>query len=302
MKHPITCLAFLVALSAPRIASADVKVVTTTPDLASVAAAVGGEHADVTALALPTQDPHFVDARPHLALALSRADLLVVVGLDLEVGWLPTLQTNARNGDIQAGSRGYLDASKHVDRLGVPKTRIDRSMGDVHPGGNPHYMFDPRAALAVARAMAGRMAEIDSDHAEAYRRNLERFESRVRAKLRKWKRAAKALSGEPVVTYHFSFPYLADWLGFEVVSQVEPKPGIPPNPRHVMRVLKRARKRNVGIVLQEGWYPTNASELIADKAGATLVRIPGGPDFKGGESYVHWIDGIVARLVRAAKE
>lgn len=302
MKHPITCLAFLIALSAPRIASADVKVVTTTPDLASVAAAVGGEHADVTALALPTQDPHFVDPRPHLALALSRADLLVVVGLDLEVGWLPTLQTNARNGDIQAGSRGYLDASKHVDRLGVPTTRIDRSMGDVHPGGNPHYMFDPRAALAVARAMAGRMAEIDSDHADAYRRNLKRFESRVRAKLRKWKRAAKALSGEPVIAYHFSFPYLADWLGFEVVSQIEPKPGIPPNPRHVMRVLKRARKRNVDIVLQEGWYPTNASELIADKAGATLVRIPGGPDFKDGESYVHWIDGIVARLVRAAKE
>ena len=300
MRITLSILAAIVfALGAPRVASADLRVVTTTADLASVARAVGGDDVEVTAIALPTQDPHFVDARPHLALELSRADLLIAVGLGLEVGWLPTLQTGARNGDIQNGGRGFLDASSAIDPLAVPSGRVDRSQGDIHPGGSPHYMFDPRRVAQVARAIATRMAELDPDNAAGYASRARRFTEQLLTARAGWEARLEGLRGEKVIAYHASFDYLADWLGFEVVEHIEPRPGIPPNPRHVARVLASARRNSVDVILQEAFYPESTSELIAERSGATLLRIPGGPSFRRGESYLDFMERVVGMLDRA---
>lgn len=280
-------------------AHADLDVVTTTSDLAAITKEIGGEHVDVTALSLPTQDPHFVDPRPHFALALSRADLLIAIGLGLEVGWLPTLQTAARNGDIQRGGRGYLEAAAHVAPLAVPAGRVDRSQGDIHPGGSPHFMLDPRRVARVARAIGERLATLDPGHRAAYESGTQRFVERLEQARAGWERELSALRGKKLIAYHASFAYLADWLGFDVAEHIEPRPGIPPNPHHVAHVLGAARRHDVKIILQESFYPESTSEVIAQRTGARLVRIPGGPDARRGETYRDFMNGVV-RLLRGA--
>jgi zinc/manganese transport system substrate-binding protein len=282
-------------------AHAELRVVATTSDLAAISAAVGGSRVQVVSLALPTQDPHFVDPRPHLALDLARADLLVLVGLELEVGWLPTLQLGSRNAKIQRGSPGYLDCSTLVQRLEVPQGPVDRSMGDVHAGGSPHYMLDPRRAARVAEGIAARMSELDPTHAAGYREQLARFLRELDAARARWEQALALLRGRPVIGYHRSLGYLADWLGLSLVEHLEPRPGIPPNPRHLARVLSLARSHGVRLFLQETYYPTNASQTLAQHAGATLVQLRAAPDFDHGENYVKYMDALVAKLAGVAK-
>ncbi|XXF75600.1 metal ABC transporter substrate-binding protein [Myxococcaceae bacterium GXIMD 01537] len=277
-------------------ARANLNVVTTTSDLAALTQAVGGDKVKVTALALPTQDPHFVDAKPNLALALSRADLLVVVGLELEVGWLPTLQIGARNSKIQTGNPGYVDASRFVKLLEVPAGTVDRSQGDVHPGGNPHYLYDPRAGLAVARGIAARMKQLDPANAATYDANLAKFSAELEQARAGWEKRLAGLRGAPVIAYHRTTAYLADWLGFEPIAFLEPKPGIPPNPAHVAKVLTLGRQKKARMVLQEEYYPDTTAKLVASKIPAPLVIIPGGTDFRGGETYVKHLEQLVSRL------
>jgi zinc/manganese transport system substrate-binding protein len=296
MKYPLfsVVLAFLLVL-APR-ARADVAIVATTPDLASVARAVGGSRVKVTALALHTQDPHWVDAKPSLALALAKADLLVLTGADLEIGWLPALLTGSRNGKVQPGSPGYLDASTLVDLLDAPAGKVDRSMGDVHPQGNPHYMLDPRRAERVAVGIGKRLAEIDPEGRAAYLEGSRRFVSDLREARERWKPALDRLRGKKIVAYHRSLTYLADWLGLDVVEHLEPRPGIPPSPRHVAHVIAVGREQGVSLVVHESWFPTNTSNVAADKIGARLATIPGMPDFRGGQSYVAFLGALLAKL------
>lgn len=296
---------FLLALNAVLLgllslpAHADLKVVATVPDLAALARAVGGEHVKVTSLALPTQDPHFVDARPSLALEVNRADLLLAIGLELEVGWLPALQNGARNPRILTGSPGYLEAAAFVrPLLEVPTTRVDRSQGDVHSGGNPHFLYDPRAALTVARGISERLASLDPKHAEDYRANLEKFSAELEKARAGWEQRLAGLKGAPVVAYHRTTAYLADWLGFETIAHLEPKPGIPPNPAHVAQVLGQARQRKARFLLQEDYYPTNASKLVAGKVPAPLVVFPSGTDFRGGQTYLQHMEDLVMRLAK----
>lgn len=290
--------AALLCLLAPR-ARADLNVVATVPDLAALAKAVGGEHVQVTSLALPTQDPHFVDAKPNLALALNRADLLLAVGLELEVGWLPTLQLGARNAKIQTGNPGYLDASQFVRLLELPSAPVDRSQGDVHPGGNPHYLYDPRQALAVARGIAARMEQLDAKNAATYRANLEKFATEVEKARAGWEKRLAGLKGAPVIAYHKTTAYLADWLGFEPIAFLEPKPGIPPNPAHVARVLALGRQKKARLVLQEEYYPDTTSKLVASKVPAPLVILPAGTNFRGGQTYLQRMEEMVSRLEKA---
>lgn len=292
----LALLASAWSLGAAARASADLRVVATTADLAAVAREVGGSRVQVTALALPTQDPHFVDARPNLVLPLARADLLLAVGLDLEVGWLPTLQQGSRNRAIQTGARGYLECGSLVERLEVPTGRVDRSMGDVHGGGSPHYMLDPRRAVAVARGIASRMAELDPAGAARYRDGAEAFARSIDEARAGWERRLSSLRGAKVVAYHRSFGYLADWLGFEVVEHLEPRPGIPPNPRHVAQVLSTARARGVRLVLQESYYPDHTSRMVAEAISARVVRLPAAPSFRDAESYGAFMARVVAVL------
>lgn len=283
----------------PSSAWAQLKVVATTADLASLAQDIGREHARVTALALHTQDPHFVDARPHLALELAKADLLLAVGLDLEIGWLGTLQTGSRNGKIQSGARGYLECSAFVRVLEIPKGKVDRSRGDVHPTGNPHYMFDPRQAARVAKGIAERMAELDPENAAAYKQNAIALIKQLGVANRAWQKQLAPARGAKVIAYHKSFPYLADWLGLTVVEHVEPKPGIPPNPHHVAHVMATARRHDVRVILQESFYPSKVAQVIAEKTGTHLVRIPAAPNFRGGQSYIAHMGAIVSEISKA---
>lgn len=281
---------------APHVAHAQLEVVATVPDLAAIAKELGGEHVQVTSLALSTQDPHFVDARPHLALVLHRADLLLTVGLGLEAGWLPTLLVGARNPDIQAGAPGHLDCSTLVRLLEVPAQRVDRSMGDVHPGGNPHYLYDPRAAAIVAQGIAERLRHVDVAHAAVYVENLARFLDRLKHARETWESRLRAHRGAPLVAFHKTTAYLADWLGLAEVDYLEPKPGIPPNPAHVARVLGVARQRGVRLVTQEQYYPDVTAKLVAEKIPAALARLPGGTRFEKGQSYVEHLNEIGAML------
>lgn len=277
-------------------ARADLNVVTTTPDLAAIAKAVGGDKVTVQSLALPTQDPHFVDAKPNLALALNKADLLIAVGLELEIGWLPTLQIGARNAKIQTGNPGFLDASQFVKVLEVPESPVDRSQGDVHPGGNPHYLYDPRAAVLVARGVEARMAQLDAKNAATYQANLQKFTTELEQARAGWEKRLAGLKGAPVIAYHKTTAYLADWLGFTPIAFLEPKPGIPPNPSHVAQVLGLGKQKKARMVMQEEYYPSTTAQLVASKVPAPLVIIPGGANFRGGQTYVQHMEDLVTRL------
>ncbi len=287
----------LAALFVAGPAVAAVRVVTTVPDLAALTLAVGGDDVHVVSMARPGEDPHFVDAKPSLALDLSRADLLVLVGLDLEIGWLPPLLTGSRNARIQRGAPGWLDASTLVQVLERPTAPVDRSMGDIHPGGNPHYLHDPRRAGLVAEGIAVRLAAIDPVHAAAYRARTDAFRAALDAELLRWTEQAASLRGAPVVAWHRSWAYLADWLGFRIVAELEPKPGIPPTPAHVARVVGTARAENVRIVLQESYFPTTNGRAVAERAGARLVVVPGCTDVAAGQTYLQHVDALVVALV-----
>ena len=279
--------------------AAQVNVAATVPALAAIAREIGGDRVSITSLSLPTQDPHFVDARPSLALALNRADLLLLVGLELEQGWLPTLLTGSRNPKIQLGAPGYLDCSASVRLLGIPQGPVDRRMGDVHAGGNPHYLFAPKNALSLAQTIADRFSQIDPEGAAAYAENARKFRAALSSRIEAWEKRMAPFRGRAIISYHSSWLYLADWLGLKEVAFVEPKPGIAPTPAHVTKVLAAGRREKVGAILQETFYADSTSRLIAEKIPAKLVKLQGGPDFRGGESYADSIEALIAAVESA---
>lgn len=285
-------------------AEARVRIVATTPDLAAIAAAVGGDEVEVRALSAPSQDPHYVDARPSLLVPMSRADLLMINGLELEVGWLPSLQTNARNAAIQTGARGFFDASSHVTRQQVPTRRIDRSMGDVHPGGNPHFTFDPRRGVEIARALADTLSHLEPGLRSHWEQGAERFAQELEALAQRERARFASLPAEArkVVSYHQSLVYLFDWLQLEEVATIEPLPGIDPNPRHTASVLQTMRAQGVDVVIQEEFYPRSVSNTLCSMTGAELVVIEGGTRFESGQSYVEHIEAVVDAIYSAVAE
>ena len=283
-------------------AAADLKVVTTHADLAAITLAIGGDRVEVVNLCEPTQDPHFVDARPDLMLELNQADLLILVGLQLEVGWLPNLITGARNPDILPGTDGYLDTSTLVERKDVPIGDIDRSEGDIHPGGNPHFTRHPESGLYIAKGISMRLALLDPDNASTYRRNYAVFEKELTEAIQGWDEKIAPFAGVPVVGYHESWIYFTDWLDLHMIGFVEPKPGIPPDPEHVAGLLERMRSHEVKIILQEEYYPDTTSQLLAEKSGATLIIVDGGVHLDDGDTYISSIDKTIDNLVTALSE
>jgi zinc/manganese transport system substrate-binding protein len=285
----------ILLLSAP--AHAKLKVVATVTDLAVIAREIGGDEVDVTALARPAQDPHFVDPRPSLVLDLKRADLLVLIGADLETGWLPSLVLQSRNPGIQRGAPGVLDASTRVDLLEVPTQKIDRSMGDIHAPGNPHYTKDPRNGLRIAAALSEKLAELDPSHASQFAASAARFRDSLAAKIREWQTALAPLKGTKVITYHRSWIYFTSWSGLTEVGHVEPKPGLAPSIGHLAKVLRSMQAQNVSLILIEPWYSTATSETLSEKGHATLLRLPGMAG--DNESYAAHMDRLVGAVVQA---
>jgi zinc/manganese transport system substrate-binding protein len=292
-------LLLMVLLLAALPANAALNVVATVSDLAALAKEVGGSHVNVMSMSVPTQDPHFVDARPNLAVQLNKADLLLAIGLQLEIGWLPTLVNGARNPKIQLGAPGYLECATLVSSRDIPQQAIDRSMGDIHPGGSPHFLSDPREAAKVARGISKRLSQLDAAHAADFEANTQAFLTKLETTRQGWEQRMAPFKGTEFIAYHRTWTYFSDWLGIQPVEFIEPKPGIPPNPTHVVHVLSVARTKKIPVILQETYYPDSSSKIIAEKAGATLVKVSGGTKFQSGQSYIEHIEEVVGALHKA---
>ena len=249
-------------------------VVSSIPTLGSLAKEVGGARIEVESLGKGYQDPHFVEPKPNLMLVLNRADLLLHVGLELEIGWLPPLVLGSRNPKIQPGELGNLDCSRSIPVLDVPTTKLDRSMGDIHPQGNPHYWLPPANAKIIAREIAERLQQLDPDGRAEYGKNLAAFSKRVDAKTREWAPMTVKLKGVKVATYHKSWSYVSQWLGLQEVGYVEPKPGIPPDPQHLARLITVMKQEGAKLLMMENFYNKSVATLVAEKAGAKLLTLP----------------------------
>jgi zinc/manganese transport system substrate-binding protein len=282
------------ALVASTPAHAKLHIVATTAPLGALARAVGGDDVDVAVLAASSEDPHFVEPKPSLILSLNRADIVVQNGLELEVGWLPKLITQARNPKLHV-----IDTSSLVTLLGVPQGKVDRAMGDVHAGGNPHFLVDARRGAQLARSIGERLASLDDAAAARHRARAQSVAEELDALADKMRARAAALPIEKrnVVAYHRSLTYLLDWLTLAEVATVEPVPGVPPNPSHVALVLQTMKGKGVKVLLQEEFYPKSTSQTLAQLSGAKLVVLSGGP--RDGESYVQWVSRSAEEVLRA---
>ncbi len=283
---------------------AKLRIAATLPDLGWIAEQVGGEDAEVTVLCPGPMDPHYLPAKPSLARRLARADLLVYNGLELEIGWLPLLIDAARNPRVRPGAEGELDCSTALQKvLDVPEAPLDRSQGDVHPLGNPHYTRDPRNCATLGRLMAGRMAELDPDRAEYYRRRAAELDTLMAGLIEGWERRAVSIAGHPLIVYHRSWIYLREWLGLESAGEIEHRPGITPSPRHVGRLIKKAGELEGVIVIAAQWQHIDAAREVAQRIGAPLAVLPGQTGaLPGAEDYPSTIETIIERLARAAGE
>jgi zinc/manganese transport system substrate-binding protein len=283
----------------PTLADAKVRVAATIPALGAIAKEVVGDLGTVTVLASPTQDPHFVDGKPSLMLSLNRADLLIHAGADLELGWLPTLLTGARNGAIQQGQPGNLDCSTLVGPLRDVPERLDRALGDVHAAGNPHVWYDPRKALLIAQGIGERLAALSPEHADAFRANAAGFQKRLRQKMVEWEAKMAPHKGRGFVPYHKSLTYLADWLGLVEVAPIEPLPGITPSPSHLASLIVKIRGMEPKpVVVAEPWYNQRLVLTVVEKSGAPHVRLAGdvGSTRQNGD-YLSFLDDVIGRLL-----
>jgi zinc/manganese transport system substrate-binding protein len=260
-------------ISVPGTAAARLKVVATLPDFASIASEIGGDRVDAESFVKGAEDPHFVDPKPSFVMKMSRADLLIVTGLGLEDGWLPSLLNQARNGKVLAGAEGFLDASTLVTLKDVV-ANADRAMGDIHGGGNPHYYTGPTELKKVAEGIFNRLKKLDPAGAAYYEGRWAGFLKKFEASMAAWAEKASALKGAKVVAYHKSWVYLEDWLGLVEIGTLEPKPGIPPSAGHVAGLLAKAKAENAGLLIQEIYHPTNLSRKFAEQSGMRMVVLP----------------------------
>ena len=278
-------------------------VITTTEDFASIAREVGGDRISVEAIARGYQDPHFVEAKPSFILKLQHADLLVVVGRELEIGWLPPLVQQSRNGKIQVGAGGYLDPSTKARILDVPQGQITRAMGDVHPLGNPHYWLDPENGTIVAHEIASKLSQLRPNDKPYFDQRLTDFTRRVDDAMKRWIGLMAPYKGAKVVTYHRSFPNFADRFGLDVIGYVEPRPGIPPSPSHTLELIREMQRQQVKIVLMEPYFDQKTPNSIASQTGAQVLVMP--PSVGGEKAIVDYFklfDYDIALLVNALKQ
>lgn len=282
-------------------AAAVVNVVATTEDLASLAREVGGDRVKVDALAKGYQDPHFVEAKPSFVFILNKADLLVAVGRDLEVGWLPPLVLQSRNAKIQPGAAGYLDASLTARILEIPTGQVTRAMGDVHPQGNPHYWLDPGNGRRIAQALQARLSQLSPVDAGYFAQRYADFDRRLGEAEKRWDAALAPYRGTKVVTYHRSWPNFCERFGLDVIGYVEPKPGIPPSPAHTIQLMATMRREGVKLLLVEPYFDEKTPNSIGRETGVPVLVLP--PSV-GGEKPItdylklfdHNVDAVLAVL------
>jgi zinc/manganese transport system substrate-binding protein len=295
-------LLFLMLL-APAIASAQLKVVATTEDLGSLTREIGGDKVAVTSLAKGYQDPHFVDPKPSFILAVSRADLLIVVGRELEVGWLTPLLTSSRNSKIQPGSKGYLDASLTVKILEIPSGQITRAMGDVHPLGNPHYWLDPGNGRRMAQVIRDKLSELSPNDKALFAQRYTDFDQRLAAAEKRWDAAMAPYKGTKIVTYHRSWPNFMERFGLEVMGYVEPKPGIPPSPSHTVDLINEMKRQGAKLIVVEPYFDLKTPQAIANQTGGkVLILAPSVGGSKEATNYITLFDYDIGLLSATLKQ
>src|SRR5258706_8893647 len=276
---PLLWLLMLAPVSAAQ-AQGKLNIIASTQDLASIAMEVAGDHAVIDSIAKGYQDPHFVEAKPSFILKLQKADVLIVVGRELEIGWLPPLITQSRNSKIQVGGAGYLDASLQAQILDVPNGNLTRAMGDVHPLGNPHYWLDPENGKRIAKEIGDKLGQLRPGDKAYFDQRLADFTTRLDAAEKRWLAAMAPYKGAKVVTYHRSFPNFAERFGLDIVGYVEPRPGIPPTPQHTLDLINEMKRQNVKLVVVEPYFDLKTPQSIGRETGAEVLVLP--PSVGGG--------------------
>jgi zinc/manganese transport system substrate-binding protein len=299
-----TILRFAVALGsafAVLPAAAALNVFACEPEWGALAQELGGDKVSVYSATTALQDPHRLEARPSLIARIRSADLLICSGSELEIGWIPLLLTQSGNGKIQLGSPGYFEASQYVVRLEIPKV-IDRALGDIHPGGNPHVHTDPRSIARIAPVLMERMAQLDPANAESYRSRGKSFLERWQAAIARWEQQAAPLKGVPVVVYHKDFSYFINWTGMREAGSLEPKPGIPPTPSHLAALIDQMKRAPAKIIVYSPYNSPQAAEFLSSRANIPAVMVPftvGGTD--KAKDLFGLFDDTIARLLGALK-
>ena len=297
---PVLCTVLLAAVPA---AHAAINAITTTEDLAALAREVGGDKVKVEALAKGYQDPHFVEAKPSFILKLHSADLLIAVGRELEIGWLPPLVQQSRNAKIQPGAEGYLDASMTVKILEIPTGQVTRAMGDVHPQGNPHYWLDPDNGRKIAAAVRDKLKLMSPADAAYFDARYADFDKRLAEAQKKWDAAMAPYKGTKLVTYHRSWPNFMERFGLNVIGYVEPKPGIPPSPSHTLDLIGEMKTQGVKLIVVEPYFDLKTPQAIANQVGGkVLILAPSVGGAKEASDYIQLFEYDVNLLASTLKQ
>ena len=274
-----------------------VNVITTTSDLAALVAEIGVNKVSVTSLTKGTRDPHYAQAKPSMIRKVFRADLLVVIGAEMEVGWLPALMRSSRNGKVSPGKAGYLDVSEFIELKGKTSARVTRDMGDVHAAGNPHYWLDPANGILMAKAITERLSKLDASNALFYQNNFDTFKDKLEHKIVQWKSALQGFNGKKIIAYHTSLLYLAEAFNFDVRGYVEPKPGLSPSASHLNQLIKTIKSENIRYLLMEPFYETRSAQLLKRKSEISYIVIPQSVGAQSNiKTYSDLFDGIVSAL------
>lgn len=299
----LTLSLLAIAASAAPAAAQTLRVVTTTADLGSLAQEVGGDKVTVVSLAKGYQDPHFVDPKPSFILEVSRANLLIAIGRELEIGWLPPLINNSRNAKVQPGSAGYLDASANVKILEIPTGQITRAMGDVHPAGNPHYWLEPDNGRRIAAAIRDKMSELSPANKAYFAQRYSDFDRRLSDAQKRWEAAMLPYKGTKIVTYHRSWPNFMEHFGLDVIGYVEPKPGVPPSPTHTLELIAEMKRVGAKVIVVEPYFDLKTAQAIASQVGGTvLVLAPSVGGVKEATDYLQLFEYNINLLTSTFKK
>jgi zinc/manganese transport system substrate-binding protein len=295
----IAVAGILAVLALPAVAA--LNVFTCEPEWASLAQELGGDKVSAYSATTALQDPHRIEARPSLIARIRSADLLICSGSELEIGWLPLLLTQSGNSKIQLGAPGYMEASQYVAKLEIPKV-VDRAMGDIHPGGNPHIHTDPRNIAKVAVVLEDRLAKLDPGNAATYHARTKDFLSRWQAAMARWEKEAAPLKGVPVVVHHKAFSYFINWTGMREVASLEPKPGIPPTPSHLAELLDQMKSQPAKLIIYSSYNSPQAAQFLSERSKIPMVMLPftvGGTD--KAKDLFGFFDDMIGRLLGALK-
>ena len=301
-SHAVKMFLATIILSLCSLAGEKLNIVTTIPDFADFSRNIGGDRVSVISLMRGDQDPHAVEPRPSMVMQVKKADLLIRVGMDLDV-WVESLINASRNSKVMKEASGYLDASQTITKLEIPEGKIDGSMGDIHCYGNPHYWTDPENAAPILNRILSRLVELRPADAEIFRRNYQGYSEKLAATIQKWKAVLLPFKDAAIVTYHNSWPYFVRCFGLDIAGYVEPKPGIPPTPRHISMLIDKMRASNAKILVMEPYFNLKTATAIAEKAGAKVVVLsPSVGGVRGANTYIDLLEYNVNHLADALKK